>query len=179
MGLAIERWVIALWAGPVVTTVVPYRVFRLQDIVGWTFYSRRMRQWAAGIVCLAAAIAVAADTPSPSVPTQSLCSDSAGAPRCQAPARDLKAARQAFERGLKLQKSKNLEQAFHEFQEAASLVPQNIDYLTAREVGARIISVCTGIYKREDLEPLGPDACVQSCAELLTDAPADTPPLRP
>jgi general secretion pathway protein D len=95
-----------------------------------------MRWLAAGIVCLAAAMALAADTPSPSAPapTQSLCSDSPGAPRCQAPARDLKAARQAFERGLKLQKSKDLEQAFRAFEEAATLVPQDIDYLTAREL---------------------------------------------
>ncbi len=88
------------------------------------------------MVCLAAALAVAADTPSPSTPvaTQSLCSDSPGAPRCQASARDLKAARHAFARGLKLEKSKNLEEAFHEFSEAATLVPQDIDYLTAREL---------------------------------------------
>jgi len=58
------------------------------------------------------------------------------------------------------------------------------DVRAARKVGARIIAVCTGVYKREDLAPLGPDACVQSCAELLslepTNAvPADTSPLRP
>ncbi len=88
------------------------------------------------MVCLAAALSLAAETPSPSThaTTQTLCSDSPGAPRCLAPAKDLKAARHAFERGLKLEKSKNLEDAFHEFNEAATLVPQDIDYLTAREL---------------------------------------------
>jgi tetratricopeptide (TPR) repeat protein len=51
----------------------------------------------------------------------------------------LKAARQAFARGLKLEisqndNSQNLDEAFYEFEEAARLVPQNLEYLTAREV---------------------------------------------
>jgi phosphoglycolate phosphatase-like HAD superfamily hydrolase len=53
------------------------------------------------------------------------------------------------------------------------------DVHAARKVGAHIISVCTGVYKREELEPLAPDACVQSCAELLNDVPTDRFPLRP
>ena len=53
------------------------------------------------------------------------------------------------------------------------------DVLAARKVGGHIISVCTGVYKREDLEPLAPDACIQSCSELLNDVPTDTFPLRP
>ena len=64
----------------------------------------------------------------------SLCSNSRGAPACQGPANDLKAARQAFARGLKLEKSQNIDQAFYEFEEAARLVPQNLEYLTAREM---------------------------------------------
>jgi hypothetical protein len=73
------------------------------------------------------------------VAAPSLCSDSGGAPPCHGPAKDLKAARQAFARGLKLEKShadnfQNLDQAFYEFEEAARLVPQNVEYLTAREI---------------------------------------------
>ena len=75
---------------------------------------------------------LATDTPPAAAP--SLCSNSAGAPKCQGPVKDLKAARQAFARGLKLEKSKNLDQAFYEFEEASRLVPQNVDYLTAREI---------------------------------------------
>lgn len=53
------------------------------------------------------------------------------------------------------------------------------DVRAARQVGARIISVCTGTYSREDLGPLAPDVCVQSCAELLNHFPVDASPLRP
>ncbi len=64
----------------------------------------------------------------------SLCSDSGGQAACHGPAKDLKAARQAFARGLKLEKAHNLDEAFYEFEEASRLVPQNIEYLTAREI---------------------------------------------
>ena len=86
-------------------------------------------------------VCLAADTP---VAAPSLCSNSAGAPACLGPKKDLKAARQAFARGLKLEKSRkeksqnenlqNLDEAFYEFEEAARLVPQNVEYLTAREM---------------------------------------------
>ncbi len=80
---------------------------------------------------------MAADTPPAVAP--SLCSNTAGAPACHGPAKDLKAARQAFARGLELEKSKNdklqsLDQAFYEFEEASRLVPQNVEYITAREM---------------------------------------------
>ena len=85
---------------------------------------------------MAAVVCVAADTPAPteSPAVVSLCSDSPGAPSCQAPAKDLKAARQAFARGLKLERSKNLDEAFNQFEEAARLVPQDVEYITAREL---------------------------------------------
>ena len=41
------------------------------------------------------------------------------------------------------------------------------DVLAAKKVGAHMIAVCTGIFKAEELTPLGPDACVGSCAELV------------
>jgi general secretion pathway protein D len=85
---------------------------------------------------LLAGVCLASDTRSG--PASALCSNSAGAPVCRGPAKDLKAARQAFARGLKLEKSKNdnlraLDEALHEFEEASRLVPQNVEYLTARE----------------------------------------------
>ena len=79
-----------------------------------------------------AGVCWAADTPPASMP--SLCSNSGGAPACHGPKKDLKAARQAFARGLNLEKSRNLDQAFYEFEEAARLVPQNVEYVTAREI---------------------------------------------
>ena len=42
------------------------------------------------------------------------------------------------------------------------------DVLAAKNVGAQVIAVCTGIFKAEDLLPLGPDACVALCDELLS-----------
>ncbi len=95
-----------------------------------------MRWLPAGISLLLAGVCLAADIPTAAT---SLCSNTAGAPACKALPKDLKAARQAFARGLKLQKSKNenlqnLDQAFYEFEEASRLVPQNVEYLTAREM---------------------------------------------
>ncbi|MGA2358946.1 MAG: type II and III secretion system protein [Terriglobales bacterium] len=91
-----------------------------------------MRWLPVGISLLLAAVCWATDTPPAVAP--SLCSNSAGAPKCHGPVKDLKAARQAFARGLKLEKSKNLDEAFYEFEEASRLVPQNVEYLTAREI---------------------------------------------
>ena len=91
-----------------------------------------MRSLLTGLVLLGAAVCLAAD----GVPTAapSACSDAAGAPACKATSKDLKAARQAFSRGLKLQHAKNLDDAFSEFEEAYRLIPQNVEYLTAREM---------------------------------------------
>ena len=91
-----------------------------------------MRSLFTGIVLLGTAVCLAADGVPAAAPSS--CSDAAGAPACKAPSKDLKAARQAFSRGLKLQHSKNLDDAFSEFEEAYRLIPQNVEYLTAREM---------------------------------------------
>jgi len=84
---------------------------------------------------MVAAVCVAADTPAPtdSPAVLSLCPASPGA-ACKAPAKDLKAARHAFARGLKLERARKLDEAFRQFQEAARLVPQDVEYLTAQEL---------------------------------------------
>ncbi len=81
---------------------------------------------------LGSAFCLAAD--SPPTPAVLTCSDSPGAPPCKAAAKDLKAARHAFSRGLKFQHEKNLDEAFEQFKEASRLIPQNVEYLTAREM---------------------------------------------
>jgi general secretion pathway protein D len=91
-----------------------------------------MRWIAAAIAWLLAGVCLASDAPASPAPT--LCSNSGGAPACHGTAKDLKAARQAFARGLKLEKAQNLDQAFYEFEEASHLVPQNVEYLTAQEI---------------------------------------------
>ena len=72
---------------------------------------------------------------SPDIPTAPLCGSAAsGLPACIGPKKDLKTAQDAFDRGLKLQSTKKLEDAFSSFENAARLVPKNVDYLTAREM---------------------------------------------
>jgi tetratricopeptide (TPR) repeat protein len=90
-----------------------------------------MRWLPAGLALLFAGMAWATDAGPVSTPP--LCSNSHGAPVCNGSAKDLKEARKAFGRGLKLEKSHNLDQAFLEFEDAARLVPQNVEYVTARE----------------------------------------------
>jgi len=77
-------------------------------------------------------VCLAADSV-PATPVMS-CSDGPGAPVCPGAAVDLKAAKKAFSRGLKLQQEKNLDEAFVEFEQASRLIPQNVEYLTAREM---------------------------------------------
>ena len=48
--------------------------------------------------------------------------------------RDLKEARNAFARGVKLQDQRRTEEAFTQFDTAARLAPQNVQFMTAREV---------------------------------------------
>jgi general secretion pathway protein D len=102
---------------------------------------------------------LAADAPSSSVPSS--CTGTTSAPGCaaaSAPApsaavsgvpgtsvvaapaptipssKDLKSARRAFDHGVKLEKSQQVDQAFKEFEEAARLVPSNPEYVLAREM---------------------------------------------
>jgi general secretion pathway protein D len=91
-----------------------------------------MRWLTAGVVFLWAGIGVAADTAPVAAPPP--CSGSGDASACHAHVSDRKAARQAFARGLKLEQSNNLDRAFHEFDEASRLAPQNTEYLSAREM---------------------------------------------
>src|SRR5215470_1388109 len=57
-----------------------------------------------------------------------------GGVSCIASKKDLKDAREAFKRGVKLHDRRQYDEALEQFDEAARLVPQNRDYLTAREV---------------------------------------------
>jgi general secretion pathway protein D len=69
------------------------------------------------------------------IPAVLPCADGIpGAPACTASKKDLKDAKAAFTLGLKLQNSKRLDEAFVEFEQAARLVPGNVEYMTAREL---------------------------------------------
>jgi general secretion pathway protein D len=57
-----------------------------------------------------------------------------GGVNCIVSKKDLKQARSSFDKGVKLQDQQHLEEAFDRFDEATRLAPQNMQYLTAREV---------------------------------------------
>jgi Flp pilus assembly secretin CpaC len=63
-----------------------------------------------------------------------LCSTQSGPEGCGVSKKDFKEAKQAFERGLKLQKNGKLEAALERFERAAQLVPRHVEYATAREL---------------------------------------------
>jgi general secretion pathway protein D len=92
-------------------------------------YNREMR-WAGCVVaCLLASAALSAQQSPDLLP----CPPGASEIQCNPPKKDIKQARDAFSRGLKLQKSAP-DQAYEHFQRAADLVPRNVEYMTAREV---------------------------------------------
>jgi len=56
------------------------------------------------------------------------------APGCNPSRKDLKLAKKAFDQGLKLQSAKRTDEALEQFEMAARLAPQAVDYVTAREM---------------------------------------------
>jgi general secretion pathway protein D len=82
---------------------------------------------------LAASAFAAADDASPSPPV--LCRNGLpGAVNCIVSKKDIKDARTAFRDGVKLEQERQLTEALDRFDTALRLVPQNMQYLTAREV---------------------------------------------
>ena len=71
---------------------------------------------------------------SPAAPPVSCRNGLPGGVNCIVSKQDHKEARNAFARGLKLQDRQQLEEAFTQFDEASRLVPQNPQFLTAREL---------------------------------------------
>ena len=59
---------------------------------------------------------------------------SPGTPGCNPSKKDLKEAKAAFAKGLKLQHRQHMDEAFDQFETAARLVPQDFEYVTAREM---------------------------------------------
>jgi general secretion pathway protein D len=70
----------------------------------------------------------------PSMPPATCSNGIPGGVSCIASKNDLKDAREAFKRGVKLHDRRQYDEALEQFDEAARLVPQNREYLTAREV---------------------------------------------
>jgi general secretion pathway protein D len=101
--------------------------------------SRHMRrtEFIIAIGLVAAALtgpAFAAGDDSSSAPAISCGNGIPGGVNCIVSKKDLKEARKAFEKGVKSQDQRRPEEAFARFDEATRLAPQNMQFLTAREV---------------------------------------------
>jgi general secretion pathway protein D len=89
-------------------------------------------RWLA-VLAVALPSALAADQPTTTV-VLSCPPASEGAPTCIPSQADLKKAKNAFSKALQLEKAKHLDEAYQEFDTAARLVPNNLDYVTALAV---------------------------------------------
>jgi general secretion pathway protein D len=89
------------------------------------------------IAVLSALPSFAADDAAVIPPAKSFVTCGSGVPggiNCAPTKKDLKQARNAYARGLKLEDGKYFEEAFEQFDQAARLAPQNMQFLSAREV---------------------------------------------
>jgi general secretion pathway protein D len=100
-----------------------------------------MRQTAltfiAGLLALGFAVPTFGGTDEPANAAPSIVSCGNGIPggtNCIVSKKELKEAREAFVRGIKLQDQNRMEEAFTQFDEASRKVPQNVQFLTAREL---------------------------------------------
>ncbi|MGC2193259.1 MAG: type II and III secretion system protein [Terriglobales bacterium] len=93
-----------------------------------------MRSWRiVGTLLVAVSAAWPADQPSPAALTN--CANGVpNAPACVVSPQTQQEARKAFERGMKLQKQKRLDEALEEFEKAGNLVPKDVQYATLREL---------------------------------------------
>lgn len=92
-------------------------------------------RWARLICAVAAVSAVAVCADQPSIVARSACSQNGtAAPGCAPSKQDIKNAATAFNKGVKLQRDKNLSEAFRQFENATDLSPRDINYVTAREI---------------------------------------------
>src|SRR5258708_13498550 len=114
----------------------PIGDFRMQDATLKLALMRRTRSvLAAGVLALAlVSSAFAGDDPAVSAAPISCDNGIPGGVNCIVTKKDLKEGRNAYVRGLKLQDHQHLEEALAQFDEASRLVPQNAQYLTAREL---------------------------------------------
>jgi general secretion pathway protein D len=89
-------------------------------------------------ICLLPSLACfpasAASASAPDAPVISCGNGVPGGINCAPTRQDLKYAHNAYARGLKLEEGKRFEEAFAKFDEASRLVPQNLQFFSAREV---------------------------------------------
>jgi len=93
-------------------------------------YNQLMR-WCVFLALLTALLAL--DLRAEKAPALLPCPPGASESQCNPSSHELKEAKAAFSRGLKIQ-PKDPDQAYREFEQAANLAPRNVDYITAREL---------------------------------------------
>jgi len=86
------------------------------------------------LILVLQAFALATDAPMAAAPHKFCVSNTTGASACDVSKQDLKEAKTAFSHGLKLQREQRFDEALEEFETAAQLVPQDVEFLTAREL---------------------------------------------
>ena len=118
--------------------------------------------FALALLALTSAWASSADDAA-SMPPVSCGNGIPGGISCLTSKKDLKEAREAFARGMKLQEHKQLEDAFTQFDQATRLAPQEARYLTAREM-AKSQLVFDHVQHGNVL--MGEDALMQAAAEF-------------
>jgi general secretion pathway protein D len=104
-------------------------------ITGSTIKSKAMlrRHFILTLALVTTALTAAQANDASSSPPVSCANGLVGGVNCIATKKDMKEAREAFSRGLKLNEHRQLEDAFAQFDQAARLVPQDPQFLTARE----------------------------------------------
>jgi len=122
-----------------------------------------MRWLRAGIFLLWVGVCLAADTPS--TPACSPSGPSACQTSAKTSAKERKAAQKAFEHGLKLEQSQNLDEAFYEFEEAARLAPLNPEYLAAQEMTRQHLA---GVHLERGNSDLAKGRQAEAVAEFRT-----------
>ncbi len=91
--------------------------------------------FAIGVLAIALAPLALAGSDDSAVPPPITCGNGIpGGLNCILSKRDLKDARKAYSLGMKLEQQRRLEDAFEQFDQAARMVPQNVQFLQAREL---------------------------------------------
>jgi len=119
----------------------------------------------AALLLFAALTAFAADDPAPQVPCFTAASSD-----CGVSASEMKQARKLYDRGAKLKAADRNEEAFDLFEQAARMVPRNVEFVTAREMTRQAL-VLAHIQRGNQL--LDGEHRIQASAEFRAAAQLD------
>jgi general secretion pathway protein D len=86
------------------------------------------------LVVIALTVGAFCSTATANLPLLPCPADDSSTAACNPSKADLKQAKAAFSKGLKLQNQKRIDEAFEQFEIAARLQPRNVNYLTVREL---------------------------------------------